>query len=45
MSLPNNTVALTDIIASAKNFIKFIQSKIKLLGLLIDLGGLFGLVY
>jgi uncharacterized protein involved in exopolysaccharide biosynthesis len=45
MSLPNNTVALTDIIASAKNFIKFIQSKIKLLGLLIVLGGLLGLVY
>jgi uncharacterized protein involved in exopolysaccharide biosynthesis len=45
MSLPNNTVALTDIIASAKNFIKFIQSKLKLLGLLIILGGLFGLVY
>ena len=45
MSLPNNTVALTDIIASAKNFIQFIQSKIKLLGLLIVLGGLLGLVY
>ena len=45
MSLPNNTVALTDIIASAKNFIKFIQSKIKLLGLLIVLGGVLGLVY
>jgi hypothetical protein len=44
MSLPNNTVALTDIIASAKNFIKFIQSKIKLLALLIVLGGVFGLV-
>jgi hypothetical protein len=45
MSLTNNTVALTDIIASAKNFIKFIQSKIKLLGLLIVLGGVLGLVY
>ena len=45
MSLPNNTVALTDIIASAKNFIKFIQSKIKLLGLLIVLGGVLGLAY
>ena len=45
MSLPNNTVALTDIIASAKNFIKFIQSKIKLLGLLIILGGVLGLAY
>ncbi len=45
MSLPNNTVALTDIIASTKNFIKFIQSKIKLLGLLIVLGGVVGLVY
>ena len=45
MSLPNNTVALTDIIASAKNFIKFIQSKIKLLGLLIILGGVLGFVY
>ena len=45
MSLTNNTVALTDIIASAKNFIKFIQSKIKLLGLLIVLGGILGLVY
>ena len=45
MSLPNNTVALTDIIASAKNFIKFIQSKIKLLGLLIVLGGVLGFVY
>ena len=45
MSLPNNTVALTDIIASAKNFIQFMQSKIKLLGLLIVLGGLLGLVY
>ena len=37
MSLPNNTVALTDIIASAKNFIKFIQSKLKLLNFLINL--------
>ena len=45
MSLPNNSVALTDIIASAKNFIKFIQSKIKLLGLLIVLGGVLGLAY
>ena len=45
MSLPNNTVALTDIIASAKNFIKFIQSKLKLLGLLIVLGGVLGLAY
>jgi hypothetical protein len=45
MSLPNNTVALTDIIASAKNFIQFIQSKLKLLGLLIVLGGVLGLVY
>ena len=45
MSLPNNTVALTDIIASAKNFIKFIQSKLKLLGLLIILGGVLGFVY
>ena len=45
MSLPNNSVALTDIIASAKNFIKFIQSKIKLLGLLIILGGVLGLAY
>ena len=45
MSLPNNTVALTDIIASAKNFIKFIQSKLKLLGLLIILGGVLGLAY
>jgi hypothetical protein len=45
MSLPNNTVALTDIIASAKKFIQFIQPKIKLLGLLIVLGGLLGLVY
>ena len=45
MSLQNNTVALTDIIASAKNFIKFIQSKIKLLGLLIVLGGVLGLAY
>lgn len=45
MSLPNNTVALTDIIASANNFIKFIQSKIKLLALLIILGGAMGLVY
>jgi uncharacterized protein involved in exopolysaccharide biosynthesis len=45
MSLPNNTVALTDIIASAKKFIKFIQSKFKLLGLLIVLGGLLGFVY
>ena len=45
MSLPNNTVALTDIIASAKKFIKFIQSKIKLLGLLIVLGGVLGLAY
>ena len=45
MSLPNNTVALTDIIASAKNFIQFMQSKIKLLGLLIVLGGVLGLVY
>ena len=45
MSLPNNTVALTDILATAKNFIHFIQTKIKLLGLLIVLGGLLGLVY
>jgi uncharacterized protein involved in exopolysaccharide biosynthesis len=45
MSLPNNTVALTDIIASAKNFIKYIQSKLKLLGLLIILGGVLGLAY
>jgi|688.fasta_scaffold331626_2 hypothetical protein len=45
MSLPNNTVALTDIIASAKNFIKYIQSKLKLLGLLIILGGALGFVY
>ena len=45
MSLPNNTVALTDIIAAAKNFIKFIQSKLKLLGLLIVLGGVLGLAY
>ena len=45
MSLPNNTVALTDIIASAKNFIKYIQSKFKLLGLLIVLGGVLGLAY
>ena len=45
MSLPNNTVALTDIIASAKNFIKFIQSKLKLLGLLIILGGVLWLAY
>ena len=45
MSLPNNSVALTDIIASAKNFIKFIQSKLKLLGLLIVLGGVLGLAY
>ena len=45
MSLPNNSVALTDIIASAKNFIKFIQSKLKLLGLLIILGGVLGFVY
>lgn len=45
MSLPNNTVALTDIIASAKKFIKFIQSKFKLLGLLIVLGGVFAFVY
>ena len=45
MSLPNNTVALTDIIASAKNFIKYIQSKLKLLGLLIILGGILGLAY
>ena len=45
MSLQNNTVALTDIIASAKNFIKFIQSKLKLLGLLIVLGGVLGFVY
>jgi uncharacterized protein involved in exopolysaccharide biosynthesis len=45
MSLPNNTVALTDIIASAKSFIKFIRSKFKLLGLLIILCGLLGFVY
>jgi uncharacterized protein involved in exopolysaccharide biosynthesis len=45
MSLPNNTVALTDIIASAKNFIKFIQSKFKFLGLLIIFGGVLGLAY
>jgi uncharacterized protein involved in exopolysaccharide biosynthesis len=45
MSLPNNTVALTDILASAKKFIQFIQSKIKLLGLLIVLGGVLGVVY
>lgn len=45
MSLPNNTVALTDILATAKNFIHFIQTKIKLLGLLIVLGGLLGFVY
>lgn len=45
MPLQNNTVALTDIIASAKNFIKFTQSKLNLLGLLIILGGALGLVY
>jgi hypothetical protein len=45
MSLPNNTVALTDILATAKKFIHFIQTKIKLLGLLIVLGGILGLVY
>ena len=45
MSFPNNTVALTDIIASAKKFIKFIQSKFKFLGLLIVLGGVLGLAY
>jgi hypothetical protein len=45
MSLSNNNVALTDIIATAKNFIKFIQSKLNLLGLLIILGGALGLVY
>ncbi len=45
MPLQNNTVALTDIIASTKNFIKFTQSKLNLLGLLIILGGALGLVY
>lgn len=45
MSLPHNSVALTDIIASAKSFIKFIQSRFKLLGLLIILCGLLGFVY
>ena len=45
MSLPNNTVAFTDILASTKNFIKFIQSKLNLLGLLIILGGALGFVY
>jgi hypothetical protein len=45
MSLPNNTVALTDIITSAKSFIKFIQSKFKFLGLLIIFGGVLGLAY
>lgn len=45
MSLSNNTVALTDIIASAKKFVIFIQSKFKLLGLLVILGGLLGFIY
>ena len=45
MALPNNTVALTEIIASAKKFLKFIQSKFKLLGLLIVLGSVLGLAY
>ena len=45
MSLPNNTIAFTEILASANNFVKFIQSKVKLLALLIILGSILGLMY